>query len=141
MKGKLALLAGFTAGYVLGSRAGRARYNQIRNVASKVWQMPVMQQGRQQVADFAQNRAADAREFVGRKVGEIIAAPKRARSAVSANSNTSKRAAATPNGKRGSGKTATGSANTRTATTGKRTATKSTTQAAAKTARKNTETA
>lgn len=37
MRGKFLLFLGFSAGYVLGSKAGRKRYEQIRSVANKVW--------------------------------------------------------------------------------------------------------
>lgn len=35
--GKISFVAGAAAGYVLGTRAGRRRYEQIRAGASKVW--------------------------------------------------------------------------------------------------------
>lgn len=45
MKGKVGLVIGLAAGYVLGSRAGRERYEQIKTQALKVWnQDPVQKQ-------------------------------------------------------------------------------------------------
>lgn len=73
MKGKLALIIGLGAGYVLGARAGRARYNQICKIAEKVWNAPLVQCSVETVSDFAESRYDDAREFVGAKVGEVIA--------------------------------------------------------------------
>ncbi len=35
--GKISFVAGAAAGYVLGTRAGRRRYEQIRSGAAKVW--------------------------------------------------------------------------------------------------------
>jgi hypothetical protein len=43
MTGKLALAAGFAAGYVLGSKAGRERYEQIVGASQRVWGNPTVQ--------------------------------------------------------------------------------------------------
>ncbi|MEN3359353.1 MAG: hypothetical protein V7637_3335 [Mycobacteriales bacterium] len=43
MTGKLALAAGFAAGYVLGSKAGRERYEQIVGASQRVWSNPTVQ--------------------------------------------------------------------------------------------------
>ncbi|BAJ74827.1 hypothetical protein MTES_1863 [Microbacterium testaceum StLB037] len=43
MRGKAALVVGLVAGYVLGARAGRERYEQIKTQAEKVWEQPVVQ--------------------------------------------------------------------------------------------------
>lgn len=43
MASKLTLLAGFGAGYVLGARAGRGRYDEIVGKARGVWQDPRVQ--------------------------------------------------------------------------------------------------
>ncbi|HLT67544.1 MAG TPA: hypothetical protein VKZ73_06700 [Microbacterium sp.] len=43
MRGKIGLIVGLGAGYVLGTRAGRARYEQIKKQAEKVWELPPVQ--------------------------------------------------------------------------------------------------
>jgi len=43
MRGKIGLVIGLGAGYVLGTRAGRARYEQIKKQAEKVWELPAVQ--------------------------------------------------------------------------------------------------
>ena len=43
MTGKLTLAAGFAAGYVLGSKAGRERYEQILGATQRVWSNPTVQ--------------------------------------------------------------------------------------------------
>ena len=43
MRGKAALVVGLVAGYVLGARAGRERYEQIKGQAEKVWDQPAVQ--------------------------------------------------------------------------------------------------
>ena len=40
MKGKILFVVGLGVGYVLGTRAGRERYEQIRSAAEKVWTSP-----------------------------------------------------------------------------------------------------
>lgn len=45
MRGKAGLVIGLAAGYVLGTRAGRQRYEQIKTQAQKVWNLaPVQKQ-------------------------------------------------------------------------------------------------
>jgi len=43
MKGKIGIVVGLAAGYVLGSRAGRERYEQIKAGYLKLWNTPVVQ--------------------------------------------------------------------------------------------------
>ncbi|MFG6444906.1 hypothetical protein ACFXP7_06200 [Microbacterium sp. P06] len=43
MKGKVGLIIGLSAGYVLGTRAGRERYEQIKTQATKVWELEPVQ--------------------------------------------------------------------------------------------------
>ena len=45
MKGKIGFVLGAALGYVLGSRAGRERYEQIKRGAQAVWETPLVQQG------------------------------------------------------------------------------------------------
>ncbi|WP_328466588.1 hypothetical protein OHA21_46645 [Actinoplanes sp. NBC_00393] len=44
MRGKLMFLTGLAAGFVLGSRAGREKYEEIRANAQKVWSHPTVQE-------------------------------------------------------------------------------------------------
>ena len=54
---KLTLLLAVGIGYVLGARAGRARYDQIKNVAFKVKEDPRVQSAASTVADTARQQA------------------------------------------------------------------------------------
>lgn len=45
MRGKAGFILGAAVGYVLGTRAGRARYEQIKRGANAVWETPLVQQG------------------------------------------------------------------------------------------------
>ena len=44
MRGKLMFISGLAAGFVLGSRAGREKYEEIRANARKVWEHPTVQE-------------------------------------------------------------------------------------------------
>jgi len=59
MKGKIGLVVGGAVGYVLGTRAGRERYDQIVAQARGLWQNPSVQKAASQAPQQAQ-RAASA---------------------------------------------------------------------------------
>jgi len=44
MRGKLMFISGLAAGFVLGSRAGREKYEEIRANAKKMWEHPSVQE-------------------------------------------------------------------------------------------------
>jgi len=58
MKGKIGLVVGLGAGYVLGSRAGRQRYEQIKRQWLKVWHLDPVQDQVARVQDLAKAGAA-----------------------------------------------------------------------------------
>jgi uncharacterized membrane-anchored protein YhcB (DUF1043 family) len=58
MRGKIGLVIGLAAGYVLGSRAGRERYEQIKTQAEKLWNQPPVQKQVAKVTEFAKSSAA-----------------------------------------------------------------------------------
>ena len=62
---KLSFLAGFGAGYVLGSRAGRERYEQIR----RGWEHAKDDPRLQSIAGMAQARADDVLSSVKARMG------------------------------------------------------------------------
>ncbi|GGD29259.1 hypothetical protein GCM10010915_06780 [Microbacterium faecale] len=57
MRGKLGLIVGLGIGYVLGTRAGRARYEQLKAQAEKVWELDAVQKQVGKAKDFAQQSA------------------------------------------------------------------------------------
>ncbi len=63
---KLTLLAAVGIGYVLGTRAGRGRYEQIKQQAEKVWNADPVQS----TVDKAQGQAKSAASDVGHRVAE-----------------------------------------------------------------------
>lgn len=54
---KIALLAAGAAGYVLGARAGRERYDQIAFQAQRFWTNPTVQKATQDAQDLAREKA------------------------------------------------------------------------------------
>lgn len=56
MKGKIAFVLGAATGYVLGTRAGRERYEQIKRGAQKLWNTDPVQRGVGAVRGAAQGR-------------------------------------------------------------------------------------
>ncbi|MCU1576855.1 MAG: hemG [Leifsonia sp.] len=59
MRGKLLFISGLAVGYVLGTRAGRKRYDQMRSTAAKVWDSPGVQKQVHQVEDFVAEALGD----------------------------------------------------------------------------------
>jgi hypothetical protein len=57
MRGKVGLVIGLAAGYVLGARAGRERYEQIKEQALKVWNLEPVQKQVDRAKDFATSTA------------------------------------------------------------------------------------
>ncbi len=57
MRGKISLLAGGAIGYVLGTRAGRERYEQIKTQAQSLWNNPKVQEKASQAQDLAKDKA------------------------------------------------------------------------------------
>jgi hypothetical protein len=57
---KIPLLAAAAVGYVLGTRAGRERYEQIKAGAQKVARDPRVQAATHHAADVAKDKVSDA---------------------------------------------------------------------------------
>jgi hypothetical protein len=67
MMSKISLLAAGFAGYVLGARAGRERYEQIAFQAQRFWTNPSVQRASQQAQDYAREKAP----AVGERIGDV----------------------------------------------------------------------
>ena len=72
MKGKILLLTGLAVGYVLGTRAGRERYEEIKSAANKLWNDPRVQKPVHQAQDFAKDKAPEVAEFVSDNVKKVV---------------------------------------------------------------------
>lgn len=73
MKGKILFVAGLGVGYVLGTRAGRERYEQIKAAASNLWNAPVVQSQVDTVQEFVKDKAPDVAEFVADNAKKVVA--------------------------------------------------------------------
>lgn len=89
MKSKILFVAGLGLGYVLGTRAGREKYDQLKTTALKVWNDPRLQKQVDAAQDFVKDKAPEVVDFVsdtaktvaGKVSGKSsTAAPKAARS-------------------------------------------------------------
>jgi hypothetical protein len=70
MRTKLTFLAGFVTGYVLGSKAGRARYDQIREAARAFASSPAVQSTANQIQHQASDALSSAKDRAGGALGE-----------------------------------------------------------------------
>jgi hypothetical protein len=76
---KLLLIGAAAAGYVLGTKAGRERYEQIKRQSSKMWNSEPVQHGvheaegvAKQAASTAGTKVADAASTAGSKVAAKV---------------------------------------------------------------------
>lgn len=74
MRGKIIFVAGLATGYVLGTRAGRERYEQIKAGAEKVWNTPAVQSGVEKVQEFAGSRVDAVKADLSDKARGALAA-------------------------------------------------------------------
>lgn len=103
MKGKILLLTGLAVGYILGTRAGRERYEEIKTAANKLWSDPRVQKPVKQAEEFVKDKAPEVAEFVSDGVkdlvskvsGKVATAPKRPASPSTSSSTASKPASTT----------------------------------------------
>lgn len=69
MRNKLLFVTGIGVGYVLGTRAGRERYEQIRRTAQKVKENPTVQEAAGVLQAQAGGLVTTARDTVNDKLG------------------------------------------------------------------------
>ena len=73
MRGKLMFISGLAAGFVLGSRAGREKYEEIRANAKKVWEHPTVQEAAGVAQAQANKLYTEGKDKVGQsKVGQKL---------------------------------------------------------------------
>jgi hypothetical protein len=99
MKGKILFVAGLGLGYVLGTRAGRERYEQLKASVLKVWNDPRVQKQVDAVEDFVREKAPEVAEFVSdgaKKVVAQVSGKKSTAPKSGSRASTSTRASSTP---------------------------------------------
>ncbi|MBJ7433995.1 MAG: YtxH domain-containing protein [Microbacteriaceae bacterium] len=80
MRGKILLVLGLGIGYVLGTRDGRARYNQMKSAALKVWNDPRVQEQVNAATEFVKENAPEVASAVTENVRKIAQRVEAARS-------------------------------------------------------------
>ena len=71
MRGKILFVLGLGVGYVFGTRDGRARYNQMKTAALKVWNDPRGQEQVSAATEFVKENAPEVASAVSENVKKI----------------------------------------------------------------------
>jgi len=81
MQGRILFVAGATIGYVLGARAGRRRYDQIKSAADRVWNDKTVQKSVNDVVgtvqDFVKDKAPEVQGAVVGQAKKVVAKVKK----------------------------------------------------------------
>lgn len=72
MKGKILLVVGLGVGYVLGTRAGRERYDEIVKNAKRFWNDPRVQKQAHAAEGFVKDKAPDVAEFLTDNAKKVV---------------------------------------------------------------------
>ena len=89
MRGKLMFISGLAAGFVLGSRAGREKYEEIRANAKKVWEHPTVQEAAGVAQAQANKLYTEGKDKIGSsKLGEKISSSSSSGSSTTSTSDT-----------------------------------------------------
>jgi hypothetical protein len=68
MRGKLWFLGGAAVGFVVGTRAGRERYDQLVAAARRVWDHPTVQEATGVVQEQANRLYSEGKETVSKRL-------------------------------------------------------------------------
>lgn len=81
MTGRILFFAGAAIGYVLGARAGRRRYDQIKAAADRVWNDRNVQKSVNQavgtVQDFVKEKAPEVQDAVVGQAKKVVSKVKK----------------------------------------------------------------
>jgi len=72
MKGKILLVVGIGIGYVLGTRAGREKYEQMKATAQKLWNDPRVQKQVNNAEEFVKDKAPEVAEFLSDGAKKVV---------------------------------------------------------------------
>jgi hypothetical protein len=72
MKGKILLVVGIGVGYVLGARAGRERYEDIKRAAGKLWNDPRVQRQFDDAEGFVKDKAPEVAGMVATGAKKVV---------------------------------------------------------------------
>jgi hypothetical protein len=72
MRGKILLVVGIGIGYVLGTRAGREKYDQMKATAQKLWNDPRVQKQVNNAEEFVKDKAPEVAEFLSDGAKKVV---------------------------------------------------------------------
>ncbi|MFF2009056.1 YtxH domain-containing protein [Streptomyces sp. NPDC058195] len=72
MRYRLTFIAGLALGYVIGTRAGRERYEQLKDSARRIARNPAVRNTAESAAQSGRDLAGKAYQAVSEKVGEKV---------------------------------------------------------------------
>lgn len=72
MKGKILLVVGIGVGYVLGTRAGREKYDQMKAAVQRLWNDPRVQKQVDHAQEFVKEKAPDVAEFLADGAKKVV---------------------------------------------------------------------
>ena len=72
MKGKILLVVGVGIGYVLGTRAGREKYDQMKAAVDKFWSDPRVKKQVDTAQEFVKDKAPEVAEFVADGAKKVV---------------------------------------------------------------------
>ncbi|NNC12675.1 YtxH domain-containing protein [Planctomonas sp. JC2975] len=106
MKGKVLFVVGLGVGYVLGTRAGRERYEQIKSAAQRVWESPTVQKQVHTVQNYAADRIGDLGTVVTDGLKRVVTNSDGSRSSAARSSASGTRSGSARSGSSRSGSSA-----------------------------------
>ncbi len=96
MRGKILFVVGLGVGYILGARAGREKYNQIKRTVERFWNDPRVQKGVDDVQGFVKDKAPEVADFVSDNAKKVAQQVSSARKSGTRSSSTTPSTSTTP---------------------------------------------
>lgn len=72
MRGKILFVVGLGVGYVLGTRAGREKYDQMKAAVTKLWNDPRVQKRVDDAQEFVKEKAPEVAEFLADGAKKVV---------------------------------------------------------------------
>lgn len=72
MRGKILIVVGVAVGYVLGAKAGRGRYDDIKRAADTVWSSKTVQHQVGKIEEYAKGKAPDVVDFLSDGAKKVV---------------------------------------------------------------------
>jgi hypothetical protein len=72
MKGKILLVVGVGVGYVLGARAGRERYEDIKRTVGNLWNNPRVQRQFDEAEGFVKDKAPEVAGYLSDGAKKVV---------------------------------------------------------------------